>query len=162
VTSYRQPSLAAEIAAAQRMLASAGIECRVQAPSSYTLPAEADALLAWTVREGATNIVRHAGARNATIRLTVAPREAEAEVSDDGAGPASDASAPGSGLTGLAERSRNVGGELTAGSGGGRGFRLRVRVPLSDPEPGPRGNPRPGQHGNAHVSPHGYPGPERV
>src|SRR5215813_3975864 len=48
VTGYRQPSLAAELAAARRMLASAGIDCRVDAPGSYDLPPEADALLAWT------------------------------------------------------------------------------------------------------------------
>jgi two-component system, NarL family, sensor histidine kinase DesK len=34
VTGYRQPSLAAELAAARRMLASAGIDCRVDAPGS--------------------------------------------------------------------------------------------------------------------------------
>ncbi|MGE5286796.1 MAG: sensor histidine kinase [Micromonosporaceae bacterium] len=139
VTSYRQPSLAAEIAAARRMLASAGIECRVQAPASYDLPAQADALLAWTVREGATNIVRHSGARNATITLSVTPAEAVAELSDDGAGPPAEAAAPGSGLTGLAERSRKAGGELTVGSGGRRGFRLRVRIPTCRAGPGPDG-----------------------
>ncbi len=32
VTSYRQPGLAAVLAAARRMLSSAGIDCRVQAP----------------------------------------------------------------------------------------------------------------------------------
>ena len=56
VTGYRQPSLAAELAAARRMLASAGIDCRVDAPGSYDLPPEVDALLAWTVREGSTKI----------------------------------------------------------------------------------------------------------
>ena len=71
VTGYRQPSLAAELAAARRMLAAAGIDGRVDAPGSYDLPPEVDALLAWTVREGSTNIVRHSGARHATITVTV-------------------------------------------------------------------------------------------
>jgi two-component system sensor histidine kinase DesK len=87
VTGYRQPSLAAELAAARRMLASAGIDCRVDAPGSYDLPPEVDALLAWTVREGSTNIVRHSGAQHAGIRVTLAGASASAELTDDGAGP---------------------------------------------------------------------------
>src|SRR5262252_4914058 len=87
VTGYRQPSLAAELAAARRMLASAGVDCRVDAPGSYHLPPEVDALLAWTVREGSTNIVRHSGARDATITVTVTGATASAELTDDGAGP---------------------------------------------------------------------------
>src|SRR5439155_7143531 len=87
VTGYRQPSLAAELAAARRMLASAGIDCRVDAPGSYDLPPEVDALLAWTVREASTNIVRHSGARHAGISVTVTGASAGAELTDDGAGP---------------------------------------------------------------------------
>ena len=87
VTGYRQPSLAAELAAARRMLASAGIDCRVDAPGSYDLPPEVDALLAWTVREGSTNIVRHSSARHAGITVAVTGASASAELTDDGAGP---------------------------------------------------------------------------
>jgi two-component system, NarL family, sensor histidine kinase DesK len=134
VTSYRQPSLAAELAGARRMLAAAGMDCDVHAPESFELPAETEALLAWTVREGATNVVRHSGARRATITISVADDEAVAEVADDGVGPALDsARGPGelgAGLAGLAERARAVGAEVSAGEGrGGKGFRLRVRVP---------------------------------
>jgi hypothetical protein len=39
----------------------------------------------------------------------------------------------GSGLAGLAERVRGLGGELAAGIAGGHGFLLRVAVPLSRP-----------------------------
>ena len=87
VTGYRQPSLTAELAAARRMLASAGIDCRVDAPVSYDLPPEVDALLAWTIREASTNIVRHSGARDARITVTVTGASAGAELTDDGAGP---------------------------------------------------------------------------
>ena len=63
VTSYRQPSLAGELAAARQMLTAAGMDCQVHAPASIDLAPEAEGLLAWTVREGATNVVRHSGAR---------------------------------------------------------------------------------------------------
>jgi two-component system, NarL family, sensor histidine kinase DesK len=139
VTSYRQPSLAAEIAAARQMLSAAGMDCRVDAPTPIDLPPDADALLAWTVREGATNVVRHSGARSATITVTVAADEASAEIADDGVGPAWESAlgpgekvpgADGSGLTGLTERARLAGAQISVGEGrGGKGFRLLVRVP---------------------------------
>src|SRR5215470_11834904 len=128
VTGYRQPSLAAELAAARRMLASAGVDCRVDAPGSYDLPPEVDALLAWTVREGSTNIVRHSGARHAGITVTVTGTSASAELTDDGAGPPAGRGTPaagggavrppgatgatGTGLAGLAERAGRLGGTL--------------------------------------------------
>jgi two-component system, NarL family, sensor histidine kinase DesK len=136
VTSYRQPSLAAELAAARQMLSAAGMECRVEAPASVDLPPDTDALLAWTVREGATNVVRHSGARTATITVTVTGAEASAEIADDGVGPAWASPAGlgerGSGLTGLTERARGAGAQITAGEGrGGKGFCLRVRAPAA-------------------------------
>ena len=142
VTGYRQPSLAAELAAARRMLASAGIDCRVNAPGSYDLPPEVDALLAWTVREASTNIVRHSGARHAGITVTVTGASASADLTDDGAGPpagrgaaaggpAAASGAAGSGLAGLAERAGRLGGTLLAGASRHGGFRVRVTVPLT-------------------------------
>jgi two-component system, NarL family, sensor histidine kinase DesK len=135
VTSYRQPTLAAEIAAARQMLAAAGMDCQVHGETSAVLPQATDALLAWTVREGATNVVRHSGARNVRITVTATGDEASAEVADDGVGPPWDAGRSpgnrgGSGLSGLTERARSAGGEISAGEGpGGKGFRLLVRVP---------------------------------
>ncbi|MDR0345044.1 MAG: histidine kinase, partial [Nocardiopsaceae bacterium] len=151
VTSYRQPSLAAELAAARRMLASAGVDCRVSAPPAYSLPPAIDALLAWTVREGTTNIVRHAAARRAEIRVEVTGEVAGAELTDDGDGPAGDRRgvaarsgtacerepAAGSGLAGLAERAASLGGSLLAGAASGGGFRLRADVPLTEMLTGP-------------------------
>jgi two-component system, NarL family, sensor histidine kinase DesK len=162
VTGYRQPSLAAELAAARRMLASAGVDCRVDAPGTYALPPEVDALLAWTVREAGTNIVRHSGARHAGVTVTVTGTSASAELTDDGAGPGPGRGtptagggpgaapiagtggdlgapgAPGSGLAGLAERAARLGGTLLAGAGEHGGFRVRVTVPLTAAGPDDR------------------------
>jgi glucose-6-phosphate-specific signal transduction histidine kinase len=127
----------------------------VDAPTSYDLPPDVDALLAWTLREASTNIVRHSGARDARITVTVTGTTASAELADDGAGPpaargttradgghgvtrdpgtAGDmggAGAPGSGLAGLAERAGRLGGTLLAGAGEHGGFRVQVTVPLA-------------------------------
>ena len=83
------------------------------------------------------NVVRHSGARTLTITATAG--EVTAEVADDGVGPSWDPgpdSGPpgpgehGSGLTGLTERARQAGAQISAGEGrGGNGFRLLVRVP---------------------------------
>ena len=172
VTGYRQPSLAAELAAARRMLASAGIDCRVDAPGSYDLPPEVDALLAWTVREGSTNIVRHSGARHAGITVTVTGASASAELTDDGAGPpaghgrsptassepAAAAGTAGSGLAGLAERAGRLGGTLLAGAGGHGGFRVRVTVPLTTAAPAPA----PRRHRRPRTPPRPIPAPPRT
>jgi two-component system, NarL family, sensor histidine kinase DesK len=137
VTSYRQPRLAAELAAARHMLAAAGMECQVNAPASIELPPATDALLAWTVREGATNVVRHSGAHTVTITVSIAADEVSAEIADDGVGPTWDAERragehQGSGLSGLTERARAAGAEISSGEGpGGKGFRLLVRVPAA-------------------------------
>ncbi len=151
VTSYRQPSLAAELASSRRMLASAGVECRLRVPGAYPLPPAVDGLLAWTVREGATNIVRHAAARHAEIAVELTDTEASACLSDDGAGPRGNADAgaggapAGSGLAGLAERAAWLGGTLSAGAGERGGFRLRVSVPLTGTLAGPPGGAEPGR-----------------
>jgi two-component system sensor histidine kinase DesK len=72
-----------------------------------------DALLAWTVREGATNIVRHSAARHAEIVIALTDTEATARLSDDGAGPR------GKGLRAIA--GATAGGSEADGGGGGDG-----------------------------------------
>src|SRR5204862_5116862 len=52
-----------------------------------SLPPAVDALLAWTVREGATNIMRHAAAKHAEIVIELTDTTASACLSDDGVGP---------------------------------------------------------------------------
>ena len=53
---------------------------------SGTFDADAEAALAWCLREAVTNVIRHSGAKNCRIRLTEHPGELSLEVSDDGRG----------------------------------------------------------------------------
>ena len=139
VSGYRQPTLAIELAGARSALAAAGIEGRVEPPPDG-LPPGVDAMLAWAVREGVTNIVRHSGAERAEITVERGAGSAAVAVVDDGARRADDAAAPGrasagvgpagSGLAGLRERVARVGGSVEAAPLPGRGFRLFVSVPL--------------------------------
>jgi two-component system, NarL family, sensor histidine kinase DesK len=156
VAGFRQPDLAGELAAARQMLDAAGISATIESIDTARLPQEVDAALAWAVREGTTNVVRHSRATHVVILISADPATAVAEISDNGpaapdeaarlataatpvatAGPSGRAAATrarpafaGSGLAGLAERVRGLGGELAAGIVGGQGFLLRVVVPL--------------------------------
>jgi two-component system, NarL family, sensor histidine kinase DesK len=127
VAGYRQPTLAAELAGARTALAAAGIECAVTQEAG-PLPAAAEAVFAWTVREGATNVIRHSRARRCTIRLSQKNGTAEIDVVDDGR-PGSNGE-HGSGLKGLAERVAARGGKLDAGPLPHEGYRLRVVLPI--------------------------------
>src|SRR6267378_443353 len=126
VTGYRQPTLAAELAGAHEALTAAGIEYRVD-HDHVPLPPAVEAVLAWTVREGVTNVMRHSQARRCAVRIINKDGHATAEVIDDGRGGTPEA---GSGLRGLEERVRERGGTLIAEPLPHEGFRLRVTLPM--------------------------------
>ena len=131
ITGYRRPDLAAELALARRTAASAGIDIRTELPREWSLPAEVDSVLAWSVREATTNVIRHSKARSCTIRLVLDGGTAAVEVADDGIGAQPESGRqPGSGLTGLAERTTHLGGEVRTGSTD-TGFWLRVCLPTT-------------------------------
>jgi len=130
VGGYRLPTLPSELAGARVALEAAGIELEVDGLDGPLDP-EVESVLAWAVREGATNAIRHSGARRAAITVRPGLGTTELEIADDGRGaPPSDVS--GHGLTGLRERAQSVGGTVEAGAGPTGGFRLTVRVPRSE------------------------------
>jgi two-component system, NarL family, sensor histidine kinase DesK len=135
VGGYRRPTLQAELVAAREALAAADIAPSIDAVDEG-LPPVVDAVLAWTVREGVTNVVRHSGARQVQIRIGRQGEWAEATIVDDGAGAArNDGVGDGSGLVGLSERVRALGGRFEAGPVVGGGFRLDVALPLESAVP---------------------------
>ena len=140
---YRQPTLEGELAGARMALSAAGIEADVQQGRVPLEPA-VEAVLAWTVREGATNVIRHSGARHCTLRITASLTDAGVEVIDDGVGETVGANGAshravvggrervgGHGIEGLAERARLVNGSLDAGAVADGGYRLAVTVPVA-------------------------------
>src|ERR1700716_1006529 len=127
VTGYRQPALAAELAGADEALTVTGIELHVDQDRAPFPPA-VEAVLAWTVREGVTNVMRHSGAKRCAIRISNQDGRATVEVVDDGRGGTPQ---EGSGLHGLRERVLERGGTLTAEALLHEGFRLRVTLPLA-------------------------------
>ncbi|KAB8188974.1 sensor histidine kinase [Nonomuraea phyllanthi] len=128
VAGYRALSLDEELANARRALESAGVRVEVTADQ---VPVAAQSLLAWVIREGATNVVRHSRAAWCGIRLGVADRLAYVEMADDGRGPHERDPVRGSGLRGLAERLEAAGGTLRCGAGPGQGYLLRAALPVT-------------------------------
>jgi two-component system, NarL family, sensor histidine kinase DesK len=131
VSGYREVTLAGELATAAEVLRAAGIEPAFPPAIDGVSPAHQQ-LFGWVVREGVTNVVRHA--RATVCEITLAPRSVE--IADDGHGPVptGNGNGPrpaggGSGLAGLRERVEAAGGTLRAGAGPAGGWLLRASVP---------------------------------
>jgi two-component system, NarL family, sensor histidine kinase DesK len=127
VSGYARPTLAVELAGARAALAAAGVSWNLDVGDG-PLPENVEAVLAWTVREGVTNVMRHSHAEHCAVRVMVDGEAATVAITDDGRG--GDGAATGNGLRGLAERVHAVGGNLEAGPQPTGGFRLRVSVPV--------------------------------
>ena len=95
------------------------------------LPAGVDLSAYRIAQEALTNTLKHAGdGASADVRLGFRPEALEIEVTDDGPAGKPASGEPGSGLRGIAERVRLLGGELEAGPGPVHGFRVRATLPL--------------------------------
>src|SRR3989449_2522729 len=110
VTGYTQTTLSAELPGGNEALAAAGIEYHIDQDHT-PLPAAVEAVLAWTVREGVTNVMRHSQAKRCAIRITSRDGRASVDVIDDGRGGFPEA---GRGLRGLEKRVLERGGTLNA------------------------------------------------
>jgi two-component system, NarL family, sensor histidine kinase DesK len=129
VTGYRRRTLVDELAGARKALSAAGIQATIER-TQVALGPETEAILAWAVREGTTNVIRHSGARRCEIRVRAGLEGAAVEVIDDGGGHDGH-DGGGSGLAGLAERASRGNGQVEAGPRPEGGFRLRVIVPTT-------------------------------
>ncbi|HLJ34537.1 MAG TPA: sensor histidine kinase [Ktedonobacteraceae bacterium] len=137
VASYRQPTLASELHAAREILTAAGVAYHYEGDENMigTLPSAIEGVLAWAVREGVTNVIRHSRARQCTIRAARVKETAFIEIADDGVGSDSSSDRQGNGLRGLAERVAALGGQCETGSGSAGGFRIVVTMPLVQRNP---------------------------
>ncbi|MEU7006752.1 histidine kinase [Streptomyces sp. NPDC046332] len=99
-----------------------------------TLPAATGATVYRIVQEALTNVVKHSGARTASVRLAYEEGVLEVVVTDDGRGPRRGArpGGGGHGLVGIRERAAAHGGTAVCGPGPeGRGFEVRVALPVA-------------------------------
>jgi two-component system, NarL family, sensor histidine kinase DesK len=124
-------SLATEVAGAMELLGAAGIatSSHVEVPQ---LRPETEATLAWAVREGVTNVLRHSQARVCRLSAVRTDDHVRLEIVNDGTG---GPSGEGRGLVGLAERARSLGGSVAAGHVDGDAYQLVVDIPERSAEP---------------------------
>jgi two-component system sensor histidine kinase DesK len=121
VAGFRGVSISGELAAAR--VALDAVDIALEAPSTTDAVApEHRELAGWVVREGVTNVVRHAHATRCRIRL----EPGRIAVEDDGVGAVD--SGTGTGLAGLRERVDAAGGRLSVGRSDLGGFRLEVTL----------------------------------
>jgi two-component system sensor histidine kinase DesK len=134
VSGYREVTLASELARGRELLRAAGVVADLPTATDM-VDAGHHELFGWIVREGITNVVRHARATRCTVTLS----PYGVEIRDDGTGAPA---AGGAGLTGLRERVAAAGGTVEAGPveagpDGPRGWLLRVTLAGAPARPGP-------------------------
>ena len=113
-------------------MAETGLPVELQVTGQKTgLPAAVDQAAYRIVQESLTNVVRHAGASRATVRIVCEEALVVVEVTDDGrARPNAGRRPAGHGIAGMRERAAALGGELEAGPRSDGGFQVSARLPV--------------------------------
>jgi len=124
IRGYRAQGLSAELAQAKATLETAGVSVKCEV-AKIPLPALHESVLSMAVKEGVTNVVRHAQARNCSLRLAQQNGSCLLAIEDDGCG---GQHSEGNGLRGMRERVEMLGGTLTRESQ--TGTRLTITIPL--------------------------------
>jgi signal transduction histidine kinase len=106
------------------------------------LSSEAELALFRALQEGLSNVARHADARKVRVTLTSQNGVITLSVQDDGHGPQASVKdrldeerRTHMGLMGMRERIGRLGGSVEADSERGRGMRLRINLPVTEPAP---------------------------
>ena len=99
--------------------------------TAHPLPSVIEGAAARIVQESLTNVVRHSTATSATVTVGYGDGQLAVAVADDGS-PSHAALSGGSGIAGMRERAKALGGALTAESAPAGGFRVRATLPLPE------------------------------
>jgi two-component system, NarL family, sensor histidine kinase DesK len=127
IRGYRAKGLAAELALAKSTLETAGLAVQCDAATTVQLPAMQESVLSLAVREGVTNVVRHANAKTCRLRIEQHNGSCQLEIQDDGLGSSSE---EGNGLRGMRERVEMLGGTLVRETTSGT--KLTIIIPTKD------------------------------
>src|SRR5690606_37386068 len=117
----------------QELATAAGLRCRLQiAPNLGTAPLPADLRrhLYLALKEAIHNVIKHAGASEVAVGVTLERGMLTVDVADDGCGVADGESATGNGLRNMRERMAAAGGTVILQSRSGEGCRLTFEVPV--------------------------------
>ena len=135
IRGYRTQGLAAELAQAKSTLETAGLTVQCDTATTMKLPAMQESVLSLAVREGVTNVVRHAQARSCRLHLEQENGSCRLEIQDDGQG---FSTTEGNGLRGMRERVEMLGGKLERMNRSGT--MLVITLPLKEMAMKPEGH----------------------
>ncbi|AQZ60591.1 putative two-component system sensor kinase [[Actinomadura] parvosata subsp. kistnae] len=124
----RSSSLAAELGSARSLLESARVRCQIRV-SCRDLPGAVEEALTHALREGVTNVLRHAEARQCSVHLLERDHMVRLTIRNDGVRPPRRPGDAGQGLLNLADRVSALGGWLEATSSRTGQFTFSVYVP---------------------------------
>lgn len=105
------------------------VRCETNNVSRW-LPPEVALCLYRVTQEALQNVVKHSGAKSASVELAAADGEIRLNVTDDGTGFDVGVVTKGLGLVSMRERVRLVNGQIHWRTQPGKGTRVHVRVPL--------------------------------
>lgn len=109
-----------------------GIDARVIAEELLALPPQVEEELYWITHEALNNSLKHSGAARVSVTIRMKDGGLVLEVADNGCGFTYNAETTvrGEGLSGMAERVRQLGGALEVITASGSGTTIRVTVPV--------------------------------
>ena len=124
VHGYRSKGLDGEVEAARDALRTAGVAFHIEL-DDRGLPRRLEGVLALVLREGVTNIVRHAAATEVRANLSMRDEAVTLTLADNGRG----GGVEGSGLAGIRERIEALGGSFSRRTEE-QGTAIAVRLPI--------------------------------
>ncbi|MFE0019859.1 sensor histidine kinase [Amycolatopsis sp. NPDC059021] len=119
-----QPVFEDELATGTALLESSGVRCRTRlgaVPGARIAP-----IAGWALREGITNVLKHSSAHHCLISTEIHDERFRMVIENDGVrrtGP------PGTGIAGITDRARGLGGHVWSGRVASRRFRLVLEIP---------------------------------
>jgi two-component system sensor histidine kinase DesK len=126
ILGYRAKGLSEEFKQARSTLETAGVQVELES-TPVQLPATHESVLSLALREAVTNVVRHARARNCSLRLERLNGHCNLEIRDDGLG---GQQVEGNGLRGMRERIESLGGTIERDTT--IGTRISIHLPVPD------------------------------
>jgi signal transduction histidine kinase len=118
---------------AQRTVEPAGavVSVEVERGAATVVHGSLRSTLVRVFQEAVHNAVHHGRAGRIQARLAAGDGRIELEIADDGCGFDPSAPGPGTGLAGMRDRARELGGEVTVESTSGAGARVRLALPFA-------------------------------
>jgi signal transduction histidine kinase len=129
------PTAQALEALVERISTQSGLEITLEVQldheggSALRLAPDLEATIYRTVQEALNNVLKHADATSAVVRVSSRDGRVDVSVADDGRGFDPERQTSGFGLLGMRERVVLAGGTLTVGATPGTGTEIRARLP---------------------------------